>query len=89
MEWCCDALTTSGARTAGGWQKDLKHGLGRKMYSTGDVYEVRYAAVAEMQIRQLSFPTQPQRLSCCCALTTQHCRTTDVKAPHLCTAFMS
>lgn len=23
----------------GGWQNDMKHGLGRKDYATGDVYE--------------------------------------------------
>ena len=25
----------------GGWQSDMKHGLGRKDYASGDVYEAR------------------------------------------------
>lgn len=30
-----------GSVFTGGWNKDVKHGLGRKVYSNGDVYEVR------------------------------------------------
>ena len=30
-----------GSVFTGGWNKDIKHGLGRKVYSNGDVYEVR------------------------------------------------
>ena len=33
-----------GSVFTGGWNKDVKHGLGRKVYSNGDVYEVRPAA---------------------------------------------
>ena len=29
-----------GSVFTGGWNKDVKHGLGRKVYSNGDVYEV-------------------------------------------------
>ena len=29
-----------GSVFTGGWNRDVKHGLGRKVYSNGDVYEV-------------------------------------------------
>ena len=29
-----------GSVFTGGWQNDVKHGLGRKVYANGDVYEV-------------------------------------------------
>jgi hypothetical protein len=31
-------------QTQGGWKEDLKHGLGRKVYANGDVYEGLWAA---------------------------------------------
>lgn len=33
----CTLLVSLGRQ--GGWREDLKHGLGRKIYANGDVYE--------------------------------------------------
>jgi hypothetical protein len=38
------ASTAGAAGPQGGWQEDLKHGLGRKVYANGDVYEGLWAA---------------------------------------------
>lgn len=32
-----------GSEYTGGWQFDVKHGLGRKVHASGDVYEVNIA----------------------------------------------
>ncbi len=37
-----------GSVFTGGWNKDVKHGLGRKVYSNGDVYEVRLSRLRLM-----------------------------------------
>lgn len=47
MRCCWWILTLVRQFTAGGWQKDQKHGLGRKVYATGDVYEVSRQHLAE------------------------------------------
>jgi hypothetical protein len=44
MKYSSAAAAAAAVTHQGGWKEDLKHGLGRKVYANGDVYEGLWAA---------------------------------------------